>query len=900
MCLSRAGALFLLAVRLCAQDAPFASAASSAADAWLRSWALCISTSPEGSTGAADALDVARAVTRLGFDRVLTLRGTNACRDLVLASLVRFRADAGEGGLFFLFFDGEHRLGSGGASDELVHMLLPAPSEGRPAEEVALKGDMLALGSSRDGSAMAVFNTMPRSVPEGAGRWTETWARNGSGAKGQRALVMLWPSVPGGRMETGRRNSVFAAGLAEVFNATAGRSVSLTLEELDARVGKRVRLETGGRQEPMSAIFGRGEAFALRATDPMPPAAVAPCAGEAWDAALKDAKAAPGAGAERRLLHLAADAIEAGDNARIAEVFLVLARLPPDVSRPDTALAYTREAARYNTDPAVRVELAHRAGGLLTLLGDPLRGAAEHREAIRQARRLWGPSVPGLMSMLLGQGLALEAGGAMDDAATALAEGHNLWETAGSPDVEEGAELCEGLGRVYGRRNNPFFARRTYEQALAIRRRMKTVEAESGASVLQKLGEISAAAGDPAAAIPLFREALDVALHLERPDALRVASLRRRLGEALAATGDREAAIGQFREALSFWERREDVGAMNAIEPARILRRVAELMEQARDDERADAMYAAAMARLARATGVEAVTERIACLQGRSRLLKAAGRPEAALGLIERALSEYFAAHGMEDPGASGLCLHFAGELEKQGDFSRAVEFAGQAQRLREQGRQPDHPDVHAARQILARSLTAMGDFARAEPIIREQLARLEGASTADARRERAAWQEQMGICRMRQKDWTGAVTHLQMAWEHALMTGDGGEEAVVRLARQIAEARVLGGRGPDALTILLDALSHAERRLDTTHPSIGALCGDIGRIRFGRGEYFLAREYLERAYLLAGSPSSGFLAEARAQTETALAPPDPTGRAREMSVHAEMSALSSAVRSPE
>ncbi len=331
-------------------------------------------------------------------------------------------------------------------------------------------------------------------------------------------------------------------------------------------------------------------------------------------------------------------------------------------------------------------------------------------------------------------------------------------ELAEQPEIQ--AKLMDTIGRVYQQLGLYKSADPLFEQALALRRRVKPgADAEVAAS-LNGLAVQRAETGDYEAAEPLFREALEMRRELFGPRHERIAASLNNLALLLHDRGDLATAEPLYREALAMDIALAGTGSLYAVddranlalllhdrgafaEAERLHRDSLEARQRELGPQHPDvassltlhAMTLTALGRLkeaetelARALEISGEVldadhpERARTLYALAELRRRGGDPEAAEELHREALEMRRRLLGEEHPEVAMSVAGLAQALADRGEGESARELFQRAIAMQRRGLRPGHPLAAPALIGLGRLLLEGRDPAGAEPYLAEAL----------------------------------------------------------------------------------------------------------------------------------------------------------------------------------
>jgi tetratricopeptide (TPR) repeat protein len=195
----------------------------------------------------------------------------------------------------------------------------------------------------------------------------------------------------------------------------------------------------------------------------------------------------------------------------------------------------------------------------------------------------------------------------------------------------------------------------------------------------------------------------------------------------------------------------------------------------------------------------------------------------------------------------ASLLTRVGGALVRRGELTEGLSAFERALHISETTAGPDHPDVAAALNNIARVLQELGDLDGARANFERALRIYEAASDSE-RPNVAALSNNLARVLQSQGDLSGALVQFEQALRVSEVTFGREHPYTAILLSNIARVLQDVGRVSEARVYLEQALQFTEAALGAEHPVVVTLLNNLGLVLHELGEVHQARASLERA----------------------------------------------------
>ncbi|MCC6717969.1 MAG: tetratricopeptide repeat protein [Acetobacteraceae bacterium] len=407
------------------------------------------------------------------------------------------------------------------------------------------------------------------------------------------------------------------------------------------------------------------------------------------------------------------------------------------------------------------------------------------------------------------------------------------------------AILLHQLGQLYVEAGRLADAKRHFDQALSIDRRISPVESERTASYLTAIASVLRREGDLQQAEALVEHALALRERLLPPTHVLVAESLNALGLVRTALGRPASAEAPLRRALAI--RLERVGPRTKVTAQSRLNLATALLDLGRTAE-AKVQAEEASAVLAAIFGPAHPQSQVAVSQA-ARMAATEGHPALAEDLLLKEATVLRAAYGANSRFVAGNLEERAALAIARGRIAEADHLVREALAIRsaDPAARPDHPAMAHTHALLAHVRLMQGHMEEAEALQRRVLAIRQrqfgqgGVPVAAALNDLAATllaQQRLSEAEALAGQ-AGAIVLREFGPVHA-RTLD-----AASLQARIAAAQ---GQWEQASADLADVLRGQRRLVGNRHPSIAGTLADLGWLAIARGHYAEAEAHLSEA----------------------------------------------------
>jgi serine/threonine protein kinase/Tfp pilus assembly protein PilF len=408
----------------------------------------------------------------------------------------------------------------------------------------------------------------------------------------------------------------------------------------------------------------------------------------------------------------------------------MLAGVGPSVARGrDTTLlkeildqTAERVGKELKGQPVVEAELRAIIGDVYVQLGEYAKAEAMHREALRIARRIYGPEHAEVASAMDNVGIALYHQGKLSEAEALVREALAMRIRTLGKDHSLVAMSLINLAVFLQAEGKLAEAETVSRQTLAANRKAFGNESRYTMTALNNLACLLTFQDKRTEAEATFREVLILQRKLLGNDHPDVATSLNNLAQTLAEIGNKAEAEVVFREALAL--RKKLLGDRHA-DVAQPLDGLAGVIQDRGGYEEAETMYREALAIRKTSLGDEHPNVALS-LNNLADLLEDRGKLADAEALQREALAMQRKLLGNENLDVARSLYNLARLIRSQRKSDETEALLREALATRRKLLGNEHPDVLASLVELTTVLLAEQKFAEAEPLARECLANRE------------------------------------------------------------------------------------------------------------------------------------------------------------------------------
>jgi eukaryotic-like serine/threonine-protein kinase len=360
-------------------------------------------------------------------------------------------------------------------------------------------------------------------------------------------------------------------------------------------------------------------------------------------------------------------------------------------------------------------------GVLLTSQGEYDRADKLLKESLSIRRRVLPPVHPDTAETLFNRGIVLHRQGKYAEARAVYTEALSIYLDLFGKEHPRAVSILNSIGALQHGEGNLDLAERTLREALAIVRRTRSEESPRAASVMNNLAALLRDKGEHAEAEPLYQKvlAIDQRIFGAHPNTANTLS---NLGTLYNDIGQHEKSVEHHERALGML--RTTVGPEHPATGATLNRLAVSLKALGRVDE-AEAVYREAIA-ISRKNLGPSHLDVIVAENNLASLLRDQGKVKEAKQLLVPALAKATSTLGEDHQHVATFRMNLARLYNLEGNYKDARREVESARQSLIRALPADHVLIAKADGTLGESLTGLGEFDKAEPLLLRSFSRIQ------------------------------------------------------------------------------------------------------------------------------------------------------------------------------
>ncbi len=432
--------------------------------------------------------------------------------------------------------------------------------------------------------------------------------------------------------------------------------------------------------------------------------------------------------------------------------------------------------------------------------------------------------------------------GEPQNAKTSYEQGLAIRKKLGLNDAETATAL-NYAGLLFDAQGDYPPAKAYLEQAVAIRKKLLGLNHADTATSISNLSAVLLSMGDAKAARPFCEQALAIRQHVLGPKHLDTAMSLNNLGTLVDAQGEYAAAKSYYEQALAI--RREQLGEKHPT-VAQSLNNIGYVLAEMGDLDGAKRNYEQSLAIHLAAQGPKHL-ETAGALNNLGVLLIDMGDYRNGMAKCQQALDIQKAALGREHPTVAIALNNIGTALEELGNFAAAKPLYEQALSIREKSLGPKHPLTAASLNNLGELTLNLGDYPQAQQLFQRALD-IELETLGELHPTTAITLGNLGLTRSLRGDKAAAKDYYQRALAiRKKMLGLNNAETALAISN-LSILLYEQGDYAAAKPLIEQALAIRQRTLGPDHPEVARSLNNLGVLFTNLDEPVKARLCYEQA----------------------------------------------------